>query len=136
LETGIVNKWFNVDPYLIRKEDYPRSLKPLPRYIPDEVIRQLNQHLNTLPEPIMRMVLIIQECGLRIGELCQLPLNCLRQDSKGGWFIQFMRPKMRFETTLPISRELAQVIKEQPAYILQHLGRDYQYLVNKRRVVL
>jgi integrase len=119
-ETGIVNKWFNVDSYLIRKEDYPRSLKPLPRYIPEEVIHQLNQHLNTLPEPIMRMVLVMQECGLRIGELCLLPLNCLRQDSKGGWFIQFMRPKMRFETTLPISIELAQVIKEQQAYIQQH----------------
>lgn len=38
-ETGIANKWFNVESYLIRKEDYPRRSKPLPRYIPDEVVR-------------------------------------------------------------------------------------------------
>lgn len=75
------------------------------------------------------MVLVIQECGLRIGELCLLPLNCLKYDSKSGWFIQFMRHKMKFETTLPISIELAEVIKEQQIYIKQqHFGKDFQYL--------
>lgn len=80
------------------------------------------------------MVLVIQECGLRIGELCLLPLNCLSEDSKGGWFIQFMRHKMKFETTLPISIELSEVIKEQQVYIQQHLGENFQYLFcgNKR----
>lgn len=127
-EAGSANNWFEVKPYLIRKEDYPPQNKYLPRYIPDDVVRQLNQHLAALPEPIIRMVLVIQECGLRIGELCQLPLDCLRQDSKGGWFIQFMRWKMKFETTLPISIELAQVIKAQQKYIQAHLHKDYQYL--------
>lgn len=127
LEAGNANKWFEVKPYLIHKEDYPRQSKALPRYIPDDVIRQLNQHLAALPEPIIRMVLVIQECGLRIGELCQLPLDCLKQDSKGGWFIQFMRWKMKFETTLPISIELAQVIKTQQQYIQEYL-HGYQYL--------
>lgn len=127
-EVGSANNWFIVQSYLIRKEDYPRRNKSLPRYIPEEVIRQLNQHLNALPQPVMRMVLVIQECGLRIGELCLLPLNCLKQDSKGGWFIQFMRWKMKFETTLPVSIELAQVIKEQQVYIQESLGKDYQYL--------
>ena len=79
------------------------------------------------------MVLVIQECGLRIGELCQLPFNCLKQDGKGGWFIQFMRWKMKQETTLPISIELSKVIQEQQAYIKEHLGEDYQYLFCSRR---
>jgi integrase/recombinase XerD len=128
-ETGIINNWFFTEPHLIRREDYHKSdNKPLPRYIPDDVIRQLNHHLDSLHEPVMRMVLVTQECGLRIGELCQLPLDCLNQDSKGGWFIQFMRWKLKFETTLPISIELAQVIKEQQKYIKRHLGKKYQYL--------
>lgn len=127
-EAVITNKWFVIEPYLIMKEDYPKLNKALPRYIPDDVIRQLNQHLDSLPESVMRMVLIIQECGLRIGELCQLPLDCLKQDSKGGWFIQFMRWKMKFETTLPISSELAQVISEQQEYIKLHLGTDFTCL--------
>jgi integrase/recombinase XerD len=133
-ETGTANGWFVIQPYLIRKEDYARfNTNPLPRYIPEEVIHQLNQHLDWLPEPVMRAILVIQECGLRIGELCQLPLNCLKQDSKGGWFIQFMRSKTKSETTLPISIELSQVIKHQQEYIKQYLGTDYQYLFCGRR---
>jgi integrase/recombinase XerD len=81
----------------------------------------------------MRAILVIQECGLRIGELCQLPLNCLKQDSKGGWFIQFMRSKTKSETTLPISLELAQVIEHQQAYIKQYLDSNYQYLFCARK---
>jgi integrase/recombinase XerD len=128
LETGGTNNWFTVKSHLILKEDYPKRVKALPRYIPDEVVRQLNQHLDSLPEPVMRMLLVIQGCGLRIGELCQLPFDCLKEDSKGNWFIQFMRWKMKFETTLPISIELAEVIKEQQKYIQEHLDKSYQYL--------
>lgn len=127
-DTVVINGWCDLKLPLIRKEDYRKEEKPLPRYIPDEVVSQLNQHLDKLPEAVMRMVLVIQECGLRVSELCQLPLECLRQDGKGGWFIQFMRSKIKFETTLPISIELAQVIKEQQSYIQQHLGKDYLYL--------
>ena len=127
-ETGTANEWFNVHPHLIRKEDSPYLPKLLPRYIPDEVMIQLNQHLNTLPKSIIRATLVIQECGLRISELCLLPLNCLKYNSNGGYSIQFMRWKMKKEDMLPISLELAQVIKEQQAYIQQHLGKNFQYL--------
>ncbi|WP_051470272.1 tyrosine-type recombinase/integrase [Fischerella sp. PCC 9605] len=127
-ETCIVNNWFNFQSYLIRKEDYQKAAKPLPRYIPEEVMYQLNQHLEALPETVLRMVLVIQECGLRVGELCQLPIDCLKQDAKGSWFIQFMRWKMNKEDTIPISVELAQVIQEQQQYIRDKLGEQYNYL--------
>lgn len=128
METGVVNDWFDVPPHLIRQEDYQTEIKPLPRYISEEVMRQLNQHIDALPAPIMRMVLIIQECGLRIGELCQIPFSCLKQDAKGRHFIQFIRWKMKKETTLPISIELAKVIEEQQQYIRENLGEQYQHL--------
>lgn len=131
-ETGTTNSWFKVPSYLIRQEDYPKKTNTVPRYIPEEVIQQLNQHLNTLPPSVMRMVLVIQECGLRVGELCQLPFDCLKQDTKGGWFIQFMRWKMKKETTLPISLELSKVILEQQQYIRESLGTQYNYLFSAR----
>jgi integrase/recombinase XerD len=127
-ESGNINGWFNVSAYLIHEEDWQKRIKRLPRYIPEEVMSQLNEHLDALPEPLMRMVLVIQECGLRIGELCNLPLNCLKQDTKGGWFIQFMRWKMNTETTLPISIELSKVIQEQQQYIHDNFGEAYKYL--------
>lgn len=127
-DTGMINKWFEVEPHLIRHEDYPTKTKRLPRYIPEDVLRQLNQHLDYLPQPVMRMVLVLQECGLRIGELCQLPLDCLKQDNKGSWYIQFMRWKMLKEDTLPVSIELAKVIQEQQQWIKQELDENYNYL--------
>lgn len=133
LEYGSINGWFEIESNLIRKEDYPKRNKVLPRYIPDEIVNQLNQHLDSLPESVMRMLLVIQECGLRISELCYLPLNCLKQDAKGAWFIQFMRWKMKFETTLPVSIELAQVIQDQQAYIEQYFGKDFNYLFCGRK---
>lgn len=47
-------------------------------YIPEEVWNQLEENLHLLPEQLQRMVLIIRTIGLRIGELLNLPYNCLR----------------------------------------------------------
>lgn len=132
-ETGLVNEWFHLQPHLIRSEDYPKENKVLPRYIPEEVIQQLNKHLGELPEPIQRMVLVLQECGLRIGELCLLSFNCLKNDGKEQYRIQFMRWKMNQETSLPISPELAYIIQEQQKYIRQHLGDKFDYLFCGRK---
>ena len=132
-ELGVINEWFSVPPHLIRSSDYPKPTKHLPRYIPDEVMTQLNQYLDALPSPVMRMVLVIQECGLRIGELLLLPINCLKSDTKGGWYIQFMRGKMSKEATIPVSSELVAVIIEQQKYIQEHLGKNFEYLFCARK---
>ena len=47
------------------------------KYIPEEVWQQLDEHLHHFPESIQRMILIIRGTGLRIGELLNLPLDCL-----------------------------------------------------------
>jgi integrase/recombinase XerD len=57
-ETGVLNDWFYVEPTLIRPEDWPKKHKRMPRFIPEEVMTQLNHHLDALPEPVMRMALV------------------------------------------------------------------------------
>jgi hypothetical protein len=98
-------------------------------------MKQLNEHLDALPEAVTRMVLVIQECGLRIGELCQLSLDCLKHDSEGQWRIQFMRWKTKKEDSLPISKELANVIQEQQRYIQTNFGTEFQYLFCGRKSI-
>lgn len=127
-EIGKINQWFDIPSYLIRSEDAPNKVKYLPRYMPSEVIQQLNQHLDALPDPIMRMILVIQECGLRVGELLTLPINCLKQDTKGDFYIQFMRHKMKNEDSIPISSEIAEVIQEQQQYVRENLENNFKYL--------
>ncbi len=123
------NCWVDVrDKALIYKEDYPRLNKPQPRYIPQEILEQINQHIETLPEPVMRMVLVIQDTGMRIGELCRLRFDCLRQDSAGDWWLNYYQFKMKKDHTISISRELAGVIQEQQNYIRNNLGSSFEYL--------
>lgn len=133
-ETGIINNWFQVSPALIRPEDRLKKTKTLPRFIPEEVLKQLNQHLNHLPQPLVRMVLVDLECGFRIGELTRLKLDCLKSNGKGGWYIQYQMYKMNKEHTKPISNELAKVIQEQQAYIKGIFGNDFTYLFCGRAI--
>lgn len=130
LDVGNSQGWFNISHEFLR--DWigvtHKDIKVIPRFIPDDVLKQLNQHLMNLPEPVQRMVLIIQECGLRVSELIGLNFDCLQQDSKGGWFLKFIRWKMKKEDIIPISHELAGVIKAQQNFIRNSLQEDYAYL--------
>ncbi len=127
-QTGIENQWFDIPPYLIQKNDYPKRKKRIPRYIPEEVMFQLNKYLEELPLPIMRMTLVIQECGFRVGELLSLKIDCLRQDNTGYWFVEYYNTKMKKEDIKPISFELAKVIQEQQVYIKNNLDLSFEYL--------
>lgn len=128
LEMSYQNQWLDVRRYLVRPEDYPQRPKAQPRYVPEEVMQQLNQHLSDLPEPVMRMVLILQECGMRISELLLLRFDCLLQDKAGDWFLRYYQFKMKKEITIPVSREIVFVVQEQQRYIRENLGTEFAYL--------
>lgn len=128
LEMSYQNEWLEVSRYLIRSEDFPKRPKPLPRYIPEDVMRQLNEHLEYLPEPVMRMVLVLQECGMRASELLHLKNDCLLQDKSGDWFLRYYQFKMKKEITIPISREIVRVIQEQQRYIKENLKYKFEYV--------
>lgn len=118
-------KWANLPTMpLIYKEDAPKRPDYQPRYIPDEVMEQLKQHMNALPPHFKRMLLVLVETGRRISELCQLPFNCLLQDATGDWFLKHYQSKMKKEHTIPISRELVCVIQEQQASVKQDWGSE------------
>lgn len=129
-EQSLINEWTDLPRHflLIHPEDLPPREKTKPRFIPQEVLEQLNQHIGDLPAPVMRMFLVLQETGVRISELCLMPFDCLRQDAAGDWWLTYYQYKMRKEHTIIISKELSGVIREQQRYIREHLGSDYHYL--------
>ena len=130
LDTGNSYNWFNIPCQFI--SDWiavvHKEIKQIPKFIPDNVLRQLNQHIEALQEPVQRMLLVIQECGIRVSELVSLKFDCLQQDSTGGWFLKFKRSKMKKEDVIPISNELAGVVKAQQDYIRNIFAEKYQYL--------
>lgn len=96
-------------------------------YIPESVWQQLDLHLHHLPEPIQRMILVIRGTGLRIGELLNLPLDCLRQRGH-QWRLRFLTEKYLTEDELPICHELVVVIQEQQEYIREKFADNYDKL--------
>jgi integrase/recombinase XerD len=119
---------------LLYKQDLPARTASVPRFIPDDVVRALNAYLDELAEDQQRMLLVIQEVGMRGGELCEAPFDCLLRDNDGDYFFLYYQGKMRKEHHVPISRELATVVKEQQLYMRQRFsGQAPQYLFTTRR---
>src|SRR5260370_1574468 len=114
---------------LIFNEDFPRIPPPQSRDIPEEVLAQVREHLNALPTPILRMVVILLECGLRISELCSLPLNCLICDETQHWSLIFYQIKPKQEHIIPLVDEtVINTIQAQQHSICEQWGIESTYL--------
>jgi integrase len=80
---------------IIYDDDFPKILKSLPRFIPQDILDQLFRHLDKWDLQWQRMILVLYECGLRVGELLTLPLDCLYQDPEGDWFLHYYQWKLK-----------------------------------------
>jgi integrase/recombinase XerD len=124
LETAARERWLPIAAErMIFDDEIPRPPKAQPRYLPAAVLEQLNSHLGSLKAPWMQMILILQECGMRISELLQLPLDCLTQDARGTFYLRFMQGKMKREHTIPVSQEIARIVQEQQQ-VVRGIGRS------------
>jgi len=118
LEMSHREGWLPIGPEpMIYDEEIPRPAKPQPRYLPSLVLDQLNSHLGDLTAPWRRMILILEECGMRISELLQLPIDCLTQDARGMHYLRYLQGKVRRENAIPVSTEIATLIQEQQATV-------------------
>lgn len=107
---------------LLYDDDLPKGLRSEPRYLPEAVVEQLNRHVDALPEPLMRMVLVLQECGMRISELCSMPFDCLHRDGDGDWWLRYYQGKQTKEHSIPLLPETVAVLREQQAFVRQAYG--------------
>src|SRR5438128_193655 len=87
-----------------------------------EVLSQLEAHLHKLPDTVQRMTRILTECGMRISELCSMPVDCLLRDDDGDYFLRYYQGKQRKEHVVPISREVAAIVQEQQATVQAQQG--------------
>lgn len=118
LEMSHREGWLSVGPErLIYDEEVPQPPKPQPRYLPSAVLDQLNLHLGNLSMPWQRMILILQECGMRISELLEPPVDCLTQDARGVHYLRYLQGKVRRENAIPISPVIAGIVQEQQAAV-------------------
>lgn len=117
---------------IIFDDDFPSEPQWQSREIPDEVLEQLRSHLQTLPTTIMRMVVILLECGMRINELCSLPLDCLIYDDKGHYSLRYYQSKSKQEHVVPLVEDtVIDVIQAQQQEVCERWSDTCPYLFPK-----
>lgn len=124
---GTHRGWFNINPNVIRDEDYRKRRRGNPDPLSDKVREQIEQNLHQLPAPIARMWLICYFAAMRPSELALLKQDCLVQEGE-HWKLVWHRKKTKDYHEVPISRSITKVVQEQLEYIQNLWGDDWDYL--------
>lgn len=118
------------------REDYPRLDEPLPRFIPEFVMAQLEapESLEQLADPTMRrLAIVLMESGLRITDACCLPLDPLIDDSVGWPCLRFHNAKMAAEQLIPLSATAAEAIRAQQQHVRSRWSAGSPWLFPRSR---
>jgi hypothetical protein len=91
---------------LIFPGDTPRLPQVLPRYLPVDADRRLADALRASPYELAASALLLQRaCGLRIGELPGLELDCVHEVPGSGAWLKVSLGKLDTERMVPLDAE-------------------------------
>jgi integrase len=121
---------------LMFSADVPRLPRALPRYLPVDAGRRLTTALHQPGNELAAFALLLQRaCGLRIGELLDLELDCVHEVPGAGAWLKVPLGKLATERMVPLDQEtlglLDQIIAiRSPGRPLPHprYGRPAQFL--------
>jgi integrase len=121
---------------LLFRDDVPRLPQPLPRYLPVDADRRLGEELARSPYRLAADALLLQRaCGLRIGELLDLELDCVHEVGGQGWWLKVPLGKLATERMVPLDEETLALVDRivatrSPGRALPHprSGRPAQFL--------
>ena len=101
---------------MIFAEDYPKRGEKLPRALAEHVMAQVEDpaNLDRWDDPGRRLItLILIRCGLRIGDACRLPADCIVADGDGQPYLRYYNHKMKREALVPVDEEIVTAIGRQ-----------------------
>lgn len=96
---------------LVFRSDHPRQPRPLPRYVPVDADRRLNEALEQSTYRLAADALLLaRSVGLRIGELLDLELDCLHEIRGHGAWLKVPLGKLDTERMVPLDDETVALI--------------------------
>lgn len=96
---------------LIFRTDMPRPPRFLPRYLPVDADRKLTAALAKSPYRLAADALMVQRaCGLRIGELLDLELDCIHEIPGQGSWLKVPLGKLNSERMIPVDDEVLTLV--------------------------
>ena len=87
---------------LVRSSDLPKLPTYLPRPLSPAQDIKLQQRLEASSDRLHQGLLLMRLTGLRIGELANLPCDCLRVDLHGHKFLKVPLGKLNNERLIPV----------------------------------
>lgn len=119
---------------LIFRDDYRKAVKLIPKTIPPLVLWQLNHQLDHLPYQLQSMVLLLENIGMRVNELCQLSIDCLKQDYDRFYFIEYYQGKTGCYNRVPVSEAIADRLRKQAAETRKQFPHTrYMFTIDGRK---
>ena len=117
---------------VLYEEEVSRPPDPMPQFIPEYVMNQLEseENLAKLPSPptVRNLVVLLIETGLRGGDACVLPFNPIITDSVGWPCLRFENSKTGSEHLIPLSDKAAATVRSQQAYVLERWPQGSPWL--------
>lgn len=113
-------------------DDYPAKPASNPRWISEHLMRQLEseQNLALFGNDDARLVLrILINCGLRLKDARQLPLDCVVRDDAGAPYLAWINHKIRHRVAFfPLSEDLAGRIAAQQQAVRDRFPQGCRWL--------
>jgi integrase len=98
---------------LVFRGDIPRLPQPLPRYLPVDADRRLTDALRASSYSLAASALLLaRACGLRIGELLDLELDCVHEVPGHGSWLKVPLGKLDTERMIPLDEETVELIDQ------------------------
>jgi integrase len=99
------------------------------KYIPEYVLSQFDQHIQDLSPRYIPLAIILRATGWRISDVLSLHMeSCLEHTDKGWWIRGDISKTHILGHKVPITKEVADVIKAQQEYVKQ----DYPVEMNPK----
>jgi site-specific recombinase XerD len=99
-------------PDLIRKKDFPKANRHLPRPLSPEVDLALRRRLEHDGDLLAKCLLLTRATGIRIGELQRLERDCLLRSPDGNCVLRVPLGKLHQDRVVPIDDTTARLVEE------------------------
>ena len=97
--------------HLISRDDIPRKEHHLPRPLTPEQDQLIQRELVRRNDLLCNALLLLRHTGMRIGELVDLSLDCLRPVGPDQWAIHVPLGKLKTERWVPVDRLVCQLVE-------------------------
>jgi site-specific recombinase XerD len=97
-------------PGLITHKDFPAQDKYLPKPLTPEDDKKLSEYLKSKNTLTAQALLLLRKTGMRIGELRDLPLDCLEKLPDEQYVLHVPLGKLHTERIIPVDSETAEIV--------------------------